>query len=176
MERTSPPICNVQRSGREGKINNRTVVIDCFCFSYVSLINWHLSVYYVFLWWDCVEVRNWGLKLFYNVLHQGFYQLLEPKVTIRCRKLDVQLVQVSEVSEFRLVGVNIGKIGENQSVSWPLLTSKPVYTEPCQLQGLGSFSSAQITVTAQWIKMNHIKTKIAVKSSSVALLLLVGTS
>lgn len=28
---------------------------------------------------------------------QGFYQLLEPKVTIRCRKQDVQLVQVSIV-------------------------------------------------------------------------------
>lgn len=31
---------------------------------------------------------------------QGFYQLLEPKVTVRCRKQDVQLVQVS-VAEFR---------------------------------------------------------------------------
>lgn len=40
----------------------------------------------------------------YNVLNyfslQGFYQLLEPKVTVRCRKQDVQLVQVS-VAEFR---------------------------------------------------------------------------
>ncbi|XP_035004008.1 V-type proton ATPase subunit E 1 [Hippoglossus stenolepis] len=36
-----------------------------------------------------------GVKLFYNLLHQGFYQLLEPKVTIRCRKQDVQLVQAS---------------------------------------------------------------------------------
>lgn len=38
-----------------------------------------------------------------NVLNyvslQGFYQLLEPKVTVRCRKQDVQLVQVS-VAEF----------------------------------------------------------------------------
>ncbi|RVE56645.1 hypothetical protein OJAV_G00223350 [Oryzias javanicus] len=29
------------------------------------------------------------------LLTQGFYQLLEPKVTIRCRKQDVQLVQAS---------------------------------------------------------------------------------
>uniref|UniRef100_A0A7N8XYR0 ATPase H+ transporting V1 subunit E1b n=1 Tax=Mastacembelus armatus TaxID=205130 RepID=A0A7N8XYR0_9TELE len=28
---------------------------------------------------------------------QGFYQLLEPKVTVRCRKQDVQLVQVSNL-------------------------------------------------------------------------------
>uniref|UniRef100_A0A3P9M5G2 ATPase H+ transporting V1 subunit E1b n=2 Tax=Oryzias TaxID=8089 RepID=A0A3P9M5G2_ORYLA len=30
-----------------------------------------------------------------GLLLQGFYQLLEPKVTIRCRKQDVQLVQAS---------------------------------------------------------------------------------
>jgi len=30
-----------------------------------------------------------------GLLLQGFYQLLEPKVTIRCRKQDVQLVQTS---------------------------------------------------------------------------------
>uniref|UniRef100_A0A3B5JYF1 ATPase H+ transporting V1 subunit E1b n=1 Tax=Takifugu rubripes TaxID=31033 RepID=A0A3B5JYF1_TAKRU len=35
-----------------------------------------------------------------GLLLQGFYQLLEPKVTVRCRKQDVQLVQVS-VAEFR---------------------------------------------------------------------------
>lgn len=29
------------------------------------------------------------------VFFQGFYQLLEPKVTIRCRKQDLALVQVS---------------------------------------------------------------------------------
>lgn len=31
-----------------------------------------------------------------TVSHQGFYQLLEPKVTIRCRKQDIPLVQVSK--------------------------------------------------------------------------------
>ncbi|CAL8330162.1 unnamed protein product [Boreogadus saida] len=30
-----------------------------------------------------------------GLLLQGFFQLLEPKVTIRCRKLDVQIVQAS---------------------------------------------------------------------------------
>lgn len=36
------------------------------------------------------------LNILFN--QQGFYQLLEPKVTVRCRKQDVQLVQVSIVT------------------------------------------------------------------------------
>lgn len=45
-----------------------------------------------------VLFRMFLMKL--NILfnQQGFYQLLEPKVTVRCRKQDVQMVQVSIVT------------------------------------------------------------------------------
>lgn len=33
-----------------------------------------------------------------NLSHQGLYQLLESKVTIRCRKQDFQMVQVSKLA------------------------------------------------------------------------------
>uniref|UniRef100_A0A3B3QSW3 ATPase H+ transporting V1 subunit E1a n=1 Tax=Paramormyrops kingsleyae TaxID=1676925 RepID=A0A3B3QSW3_9TELE len=39
---------------------------------------------------------------------QGLYQLLEPKVAIRCRKQDVALVQVSVLRTARLAGLHVG--------------------------------------------------------------------
>lgn len=51
--------------------------------------------HYAFLSWK--ELWFVGL-LFYSSLcffpFQGFYQLLEPKVTVRCREQDVEVVQV----------------------------------------------------------------------------------
>ena len=42
----------------------------------------------------------------FSVSYQGFYQLLETKVTLRCRKQDLAVVQVSVIGSHITVALN----------------------------------------------------------------------
>ena len=66
-------------------MNKKLIVTDIFLFIYLYI--------YTF---DSKDVGENVNRPGFYYFSQGFYQLLEPKVTVRCRKQDLQMVQVSK--------------------------------------------------------------------------------
>lgn len=60
----------------------------------------------------CASLTGWVFKIWLPLFaFQGFYQLLEPKVTVRCRQQDVDLVQVRLIKTINASQQPVGHTG-----------------------------------------------------------------